>query len=247
MSKNKKKIIGMTGPSKLSPEVQVMVEEYFGATPVYINQNGEEDLTFILSKLDGIILAGGADVCPISYGQEIFSGNGLSKFDKKRDDREFFIINWAFANNVPILGICRGHQILGINQGLPFIPHIGGSEVCHSPTPQGIELDGLPCHYVWVDDSEDQKSFFKKEFVNSFHHQAISLRKTFNYAANGVKVIGYAYTRYPDAQQEARKIVELMSGTKNRWISCQWHPEANYDDNKASQVVLTKFAEMINE
>src|SRR6266404_7286972 len=111
---SKKKVIGVTGPSGFSPKVQRMIEKRLGAIPLYINQNGPEDLSFVLNQVDAIILAGGVDICPISFDNEITNFDDLTSFDLDRDRREIFIVDWAKRNTVPIFGICRGHQMLGL-------------------------------------------------------------------------------------------------------------------------------------
>ena len=77
-------ILGTTGPSIFNPEVKSLVEDYFESIPLYINQDTEEGLEWVLKNINGLILAGGRDVCPISYNEEITNGDSLSSFDMER-------------------------------------------------------------------------------------------------------------------------------------------------------------------
>ena len=239
---SKKLIFGATCPSIFSPEIQEMTENYFGAVHLTVNQDKHEDLEWILSEIDALILAGGKDIMPMIYKEEITNGDSLSSFDYKRDLREMYLIKRCFELDIPILGICRGHQLLGIYHGMGFNKDIHGSQICHSPGAAKIELDGLPCHYLYLFKKCQKEFGFEKEFVNSFHHQAL------NYCEknDNVEVLGYSHLQYAHGQYSDRRIIELMRGIKNSWLSTQFHPETDFSTNKASKIVLDKFKEMIS-
>lgn len=236
-----KRVIGVTGPSGFSPKIQKMVEKHFKAIPLYINQNGPEDLSFVLNHVDAIILAGGVDICPISFDNEITNGDDLSSFDLDRDRREIFIVDWAKRFNVPILGICRGHQMLGLLHELPFSVNINDSKVCHNPISRKIDVGDSPVHFVHNYEKYTTE-FFRREPVNSFHHQAILFKDDFNYEKRGVEVIGTALLDY----EIPEGIIELMRGINQPFLSCQWHPENDYETNTASKKVLAAFEKMIH-
>lgn len=248
-----KKILGITGPSVFSPEIQSMVEKRFNAIPIYINQNDPVDLEFVFGQLDGIILAGGRDICPISYDKDITNHQGLSTFDIRRDKRERLLVDMAFANDKPILGICRGHQFLGVYHcPKVLVTDISGSNICHQPSASKIDTEGLPCHRVYLVDGVEEESFHKfvhNTYVNSYHHQAIwfkdSPKLIDSYKSHGIEPIGYSITNFKDSNNPEEVILEFMRGNKNRWISCQWHPETDYDENKASEAVLAEFEKML--
>lgn len=118
---------------------------------------------------DGLVLCGGDDVAPCRYGQE---NNGSKDIDPDRDAAEFALLEAFIQAGKPILGICRGHQILNIA--------LGGTLIQDLPAPAGLfhthddTLDKDKIHPVhaasgsWFE--ETWGSMFS---VNSHHHQAV--------------------------------------------------------------------------
>lgn len=244
-------IIGTTGPTVFNEEIKSLVQDYYKSTPLYINQDGAENLDWVLDNINGLILSGGRDISPIIYDEEITNGDSLSNFDLLRDKREMYLIEGCFKRNIAVMGLCRGLQILSIYHGLKsvFMKDINGSSVCHAPNKSGIELDGLPCHKVYCLDKHKEE-FFDVEYCNSFHHQSVWFFDTPKgldfYTNHGIEVLAYAHLEYKDNgnKRADKKIVELMKGINNRWIAAQWHPESSPND-KVNKIVLDKFKDML--
>jgi len=242
-----KPIFGITGPSVFSDELREMTEKYFGAIPLELKQNGAEDIKQIFDLCDAIILGGGNDLYPssinvISNGEkrELMRGCGYTKFDKQRDEREIELIKLAEKFNKPVLAICRGFQLMMAQKGFYLIPDISSYDVIHSP--REIEVNGEPIHYVRCE-PEFKKEFFDKEMVNSFHHQAIYYVEQSEADKVGVDILGTSNLCYEMGKQEAVLIIEMARG-KN-WLGVQFHPEANYETNRASKIILDKFKKMV--
>ena len=113
---------------------------------------------------DGLLLPGGADVDPALYGQENTASAGI---DLERDRDEIELVKRFFALGKPILGICRGHQVLNIAFGGTLIQDVENRE-----------------RHVWKEDGDSihtalavhpfMQSLYGEEFpVNSAHHQAV--------------------------------------------------------------------------
>lgn len=242
-----KLVIGTTGPTIFNDEIKSLVQNYYKSTPLYINQDGAENLDWVLENIDALILAGGRDIAPMTYGEEITNGDCLTNFDINRDKREMYLIEGCIKRKIPILGICRGFQIMAIFHGMKgaFMKDINGSEVCHSPSKSGIELEGLPCHKVFCL-PKYREEFFDVEYSNSFHHQGLWFFDTPKgldfYTNKGVEVLAYSHLEYKTSKRDDKKIVELMRG--ENWIACQWHPEEKPED-KVNSIVLEKFRAML--
>lgn len=121
------------------------------------------------ASYDGLLLAGGADVDPSRFGQE---NRGAVEIDQDRDQAEFALIRAYLAAGKPILGICRGLQILNIA--------LGGSLIQDLPEPVKFfhtydsERETERVHPVHAAPGSWFEEAWGKVFpVNSHHHQAV--------------------------------------------------------------------------
>jgi len=185
-----------------------VVEE--GGTPVVIpSYDDEKALVSLLDTLDGIVLSGGADIDPDYLGEEPLD---CVSINPRRDAQELTLVRLAVDRQIPVLGICRGIQVLAAALGGKLYQDIrsqhDGECIEHSQT----IARGLPSHDVRLVKDSLLYSLFGKEVlaVNSFHHQAVKE------APEGFRVTAMA----PDG------IIEGMESTAFRPIlGVQWHPE----------------------
>jgi len=260
----RKKLIGLTGPSSFTSDCVEMVEDFFDADFVLLYHNKMEHLAHWIDVCDGFIVAGGVDIHPTMYSENIWNNSNLSKFDLKRDCREMFLVDKCIQHRKPLLGICRGHQLIGVRYGMVLIADLSGSATCHQPQRQGITLDkSEPMHSVRILHVDEFFELFKhaataperkimrevlvetpneKLWVNSFHHQGIIYNPKRDYAKqDGVRIWGVARAEIP---QVVKEIIEMMQG--DTWLSVQFHPEYDWKENSASRAVLERFKEMID-
>ncbi|MEU3932261.1 gamma-glutamyl-gamma-aminobutyrate hydrolase family protein [Streptomyces sp. NPDC029044] len=157
-----------------------------------------------VARLDGLVIAGGPDVEPVRYGAEREERTGPPAPD--RDAWELALIDAALASGVPLLGICRGMQLLNVALGGTLVQHIDGhAEVVgvfggHAvkPVPGSLYAGVVP----------------EETFVPTYHHQAVDRL--------GEGLVPSAYAA--DGTVEA---VELPSAD---WVlGVQWHPEMGED------------------
>lgn len=134
----------------------------------------EEDLLIErqMSLVDALLLTGGYDVSPFFYDEE--PQRGLETVRPERDIYELKLIEFAKKSGKPILGICRGLQILNVALGGTLYQDIGAalpSALQHSQKAKPDE----ETHTVKIISNTRLHQIFKEEFIltNSFHHQSI--------------------------------------------------------------------------
>jgi len=177
-----------------------------------------------LSQASGIVLTGGPDVHPGRYGKDYDTVRCY--LDPVRDTLEFYLIEYARKNNIPVLGICRGMQILNVAYGGTLfvdIPEDYGTEVAHSS-------DSLYCYHE-VDFNKGSRLYnisgVESDETNSYHHQGVDIpAKDFVVTA-----------RAKDGFAEA---MEWKSNQDKPYLmAVQWHPERL--DNKTSKQLAIDF------
>ncbi|MDQ3855535.1 MAG: gamma-glutamyl-gamma-aminobutyrate hydrolase family protein [Chloroflexota bacterium] len=169
-------------------------------------------LQSMYERLDGIFLPGGMDVDPSSYGEERHELCLQSDLD--RDWTELTLVRWAIRDRKPVLGVCRGLQVVNVAAGGTLHQDVGTQHpaaIRHDYFPPEHERDRLSHHVDVVEHTRLHQLLDTPVIdVNSMHHQAI---KTL-----GAGLIASAHA--PDG------IIEGVEGALEQFLDAvQWHPE----------------------
>jgi putative glutamine amidotransferase len=175
-----------------------------GGLAAMLPPDAPEHAAATVARLDGLVIAGGPDVEPVRYGAAPEPRTGPPA--RARDAWELALIEAALAARVPLLGICRGMQLLNVALGGTLVQHIDG----HAEMP-GVfgrhPVKPVP-GTVYGDIAPEETS------VPTFHHQAVDRL--------GAGLLPSAYAT--DGTVEA---VELPG---EHWVlGVQWHPEMGED------------------
>ncbi|MEO0827365.1 MAG: gamma-glutamyl-gamma-aminobutyrate hydrolase family protein [Cyanobacteria bacterium J06639_16] len=189
-----------------------------GGVPVLLPPS-EAQLEVLLKRLDGIIFTGGGDVSPDCFGGD--SHPMIYSLDLERDRFELQFAKLALNANVPILGICRGLQVLNLaSDGDKLIPHVPDvfTTLGHRIEPPNVETRAQPTnHWVQVNPESHLAQIVEAERIPvvSWHHQAI---KT---APPGWQAVAHA----------SDGLIEAIEHPYHPWLlAVQWHPEMSIDD-----------------
>ena len=178
---------------------------------------------------DGVVIGGGEDIDPERYGRRILE-DGNVRVDHGRDSIDFPVFEEAWREGVPVLGICRGLQVVNVARGgtlVQDLPLERPSDVSHRLPKAENRRD----HPVRVDpDTRLGRIARAREIdVNSRHHQAIEQ------PADGLVVSATA----PDG------VIEAVEAAEGRWlVAVQWHPE-NLRDDGVSRRLFREFVEAV--
>lgn len=184
-----------------------------GVLPVLIPDLPMIRLQPLLAQLDGLVLQGGADLCPESYGEPYLNRDRWPG-DRHRDEYELRLVDYFFTNRKPILGICRGFQLLNTYFGGTLHQDIA-SEVNTQLEHRNPVIYDRVHHPVKLTESGWLCGLYGRErlVVNSVHHQA-------------VKKLGKGLV--VEAVSEPDGIIEAFtySAHPEQFVAgVQWHPE----------------------
>lgn len=192
------------------------------------------EINRLLDHFDGLLLLGGGDLRPTTYGQEPHTK--VYGVDDDRDDYELALTRAAIERGMPILAICRGHQVLNVALGGTLDQHITDRPDSVGHGRPGVE-DGEQIHTVDIVAGTRLAGAMgtHRATVSSHHHQAV------DDLGQGLRVVA----RAPDGVIEG---IELTSDTDDSsttpWVvGVQWHPEDTAADDAAQQALFDTFVE----
>ena len=206
-----------------------------GAVPLMIPmEDSEENLRQTLELVDGMIFSGGHDIAPIRYGEE--PHQKLQDICPERDEFDFLLYRLAKEHSLPILGICRGFQLMNVSEGGKLYQDLSLKNTESLKHSQG-HGPSVPTHTVKVESgSKFYKILGKEEIrVNSFHHQAVKS------TSENVAISGKAL----DNVVEAIELKNYPFG-----LGVQFHPEmlqAKEEDMKKIFAALVSAAKEYRE
>ncbi|WP_238014722.1 gamma-glutamyl-gamma-aminobutyrate hydrolase family protein [Dactylosporangium sp. AC04546] len=192
----------------LIPESYVRMVRDAGARPVVLPPDAGDDAAGLLGRLDGLVLAGGADIEPARYGAE---AHPTTKTRPDRDAGELAVLRAALDADLPVLGVCRGMELLAVAYGGTLYQHLPDllGNVRHQPAP-GV-YGAHPARFAAG--SRAAGIFGLSAEVNSYHHQAVDKPGT-------LTVTGWSDDEVTEAVEDpARRFV----------LGVQWHPEEASD------------------
>ncbi|MFC8957667.1 gamma-glutamyl-gamma-aminobutyrate hydrolase family protein [Streptomyces sp. NPDC057101] len=175
-----------------------------GGLAVMLPPDGPEAAAAVVARLDGLVVAGGADVEPVRYGAERDPRTGPPA--RERDAWELALIDAALASGTPLLGICRGMQLLNVALGGTLVQHLDGHV-------DAVGVVGL--HAVKpVPGSRYASLVPELTEVPTYHHQAVDR-------------LGAGLAASAHAEDGTVEAVELADPA---WaLGVQWHPELGDD------------------
>lgn len=222
-------IIGITSHSRnlvgevVLPGTYIDAVRSAGGNPILLPHT-QTDPESLLDVLDGLIFSGGGDIDPIHYNGE--DHPTIYGVDDDRDTFEITLAKLALMRQIPILGICRGMQVLAIATGgtlIQHVPDIYGEQINHRldnprrPIPHDVEILSESRLFQLLEETRLN--------IVSWHHQAVAEFSS-------------------DWQLAARSsdgVIEAIEHLHHPWvIALQWHPELSMQ-NPAHQRFLRSF------
>lgn len=199
-----------------------------GGVPIilpFIGDFDEDLLNAYFNKLDGLILTGGHDVDPGTYGKDPLPK--LNETWKERDNFDIILIEKALEKKIPIFGICRGMQMLNVYfKGTLFqdLSYRKEESIMHV---QKNEYN-IPIHWVYFKEGNTFSEILGKQFfANSWHHQAVDK------LGEGLTVCGTS----------SDGIIEAFENSDKKIWGAQWHPEMMSRESSEMRRLFKCFAE----
>ncbi len=223
-------IIGIASSKNSQGKIE-MSQHYFnavwdaGGIGVFLAYTQDENrLAEYIDSFDGILFAGGVDIDPAHYGEQVMFDS--VEIDPDRDAFELALYRHVKQSGKPILGVCRGLQLLNVAEGGTLYQHIEGHR-------QDIPGEQRAQKNLIYQGSMLHELIGKSEImVNSFHHQNIK---------------ALADTLVADAESEDGYIEAAHMPNHKFCFAVQWHPEIYQRDDSDMQKVFSAFVNACGE
>ncbi|NME71327.1 gamma-glutamyl-gamma-aminobutyrate hydrolase family protein [Flammeovirga aprica] len=182
-----------------------------GVLPILLPDISDDRLYPILQELHGVILQGGVDIAPETYGETPI---GPWKGDQYRDEYELKIIDYTIKNGKPLLGICRGFQLLNVYFGGTLYQDTKTQREDVNHHRDAHKYDSIK-HPLLINENTFFSNLYPddaKPYVNTVHHQA-------------VKDLGNDLEVWATSDDG---LIEAFGYTKDKpgkVMGVQWHPE----------------------
>ncbi len=191
-----------------------------GAIPTLLQPRADEEyVSRAAEDFDGFVFCGGDDIDPKYYGEENVASKNICSV---RDEFERMLFEAVYKTGKPILGICRGMQVINVFLGGSLHQHIDGhvQEEHRAVRTHSVSLtEGAMLAEILGEENID---------VNSFHHQVVKV------LADGLAVDAVSSDGY----------LEACHAVGHPFLLCvQWHPESYYDDCETSRKIFKAFVE----
>ncbi|WP_425841186.1 gamma-glutamyl-gamma-aminobutyrate hydrolase family protein [Microbacterium sp. PA5] len=183
-----------------------------------------------LAGFDGLVLPGGGDVDPARYGGD--TGAAVYDVNPAQDQLDLDILAAALGRGIPVLGVCRGLQVINVALGGTLVEDLPASSVLHTPASDGD--GGLA--WTWHDVTVAEGSHLHAATgattipVASGHHQAIG-RLGSDLVATAVADDG---------------VIEAVEHTGAPVLAVQWHPEAEGTPVALAAAPFAAFADLVH-
>lgn len=195
--------------------------ETLGAIPVLLPPVSLGTVDALLARLDGVLFTGGEDIDPQRYGMERHST--VTTVDTIRDEFELTLLARAREFDLPLLGICRGCQLINVGFGGTLFQHVEGHRAHNDP-----EVLTRLVEKAVLQRGSQLASIVGQDTIaiNSIHHQAV------HQLGNGLHVAALA---------EDGTIEAIEMAGRERWVvGVQWHPEL-IPAERSSQTIFSTF------
>lgn len=206
-------------PAVAVPFIKNNYDAYLDALRAAGLEPVQTDSLSCAADCDALLLPGGADIDPSRYGEEL---NGSLGIDRELDALQFSALEKYCGAGKPVLGICRGHQIINVFFGGSLFQHLDTADA-HSRKGGEEQLHGA---YL-TEGSFLAKLYPSRVTVNSSHHQGVKR------AGSGLSI----------AAKAEDGTVEALLHEKLPVVSVQWHPERmlNAPDGKADGKLIFEY------